>query len=270
MSDPVGSGPLPPHRSARPGRPAADPPPPPAAPRREWRRFAPLITVMVIVLIVAALVVGGDRVAVWAAERTAAGQLQSQLATPQRPAVDFAGFPFLNQVVRGRYDSVHVVADGAEVPVADHDPVAVAHADVTLNQVSTTNRFQTIRAGTAEGSFLLTYDTVSQLTGLDVEPAEGGAVRVRFTVPIGSFQVSGVATGRPVLDDDARRLTFEDVSVSLTSGGGEQSVADAVGRLVLGPVPLDALPYDLQLSGLEVRQDGVLVSGTGTDIPIRG
>ena len=55
MSDPVGSGPLPPHRSARPGRPAADPPPPPAAPRREWRRFAPLITVMVIVLIVAAL-----------------------------------------------------------------------------------------------------------------------------------------------------------------------------------------------------------------------
>ena len=34
--------------------------------------------------------------------------------------------------------------------------------------------------------------------------------------------------------------------------------------------PIENLPYDIAVTGLTVQPDGVLLTGTGRDIPVRG
>ena len=41
-------------------------------------------------------------------------------------------------------------------------------------------------------------------------------------------------------------------------------------RIVLRPFEIGALPYDITVTDLTVQPDGVSLSGSGQDIPLRG
>ncbi|RYZ27746.1 MAG: DUF2993 domain-containing protein, partial [Propionibacteriaceae bacterium] len=72
-------------------------------------RFAIVFVVLAAVLAVAFY--GVDAYAHSRVEREVATQLQSELGTPQAPAVEVLGRPFLTQVAARRLGEVHVVAD---------------------------------------------------------------------------------------------------------------------------------------------------------------
>ena len=233
--------------------------------RRGW-----LTRAVAVVLVVLAVLLLLDRLGEAVAETIASRRLQTELATPSRPSVEIGGFPFVTQVVTGSFSSVHLVADDAQVPVSGRPDVAVAHADVTLAGIEATDRYATIVAGRAEGTFLLDYESLSELSGSAVEYAGDARIGVGFSLPLGLVTVTGTATGQPVVDVEDQVLTIEDAEMRITSGEDDEAVADAVGRLVLGPVPMSSLPYGLRLTGLEVNAEGVEAAATATDVLMRG
>src|SRR5690349_3364359 len=64
------------------------------------RRFLVLIVILVLLLLVA------DRAAWWFAERTIAQEIQNTENLSQPPDVSVAGFPFLTQALKGRYQQI--------------------------------------------------------------------------------------------------------------------------------------------------------------------
>jgi hypothetical protein len=224
---------------------------------------------VVSVLAVLAVLIAGDRVANAVAQNTLATQLQSELGTPTKPDVSIGGFPFVTQVLGGSFSSVRVTADDATLQ-SDSQAVAVAHLDVTLTQITATDSYRTIVAGRGEASALVDWAGVSTLAGQQVSYVADDRMRIDFSVPIGRLSIDGYLTGRPQLDVDAQTITVADPEVSVASVDVPQAVVDAVSRIVLRPFPIENLPYDIAVTGLTVQPDGVLLSGTGRDIPVRG
>ncbi len=240
------------------------PPQPPRKPRSRTVMIA-----VISVLAVLAVLIAGDRVANAVAQNVLAGQLQSELSTPTKPEVSIAGFPFVTQVLSGSFSSVQVTADDATVKEGP-TTVAIAHLDATLSGITATDRYQNIVADRGEASALVDWAGISTLAGHQVSYVADDRMRIDFSVPIGRLSIDGFITGRPQLDVDAQTITVADPEVTVASVDVPQAVVDAVSRVVLQPIPIQDLPYDISVTGLTVQPDGVLLSGTGRDIPVRG
>ena len=247
---------------------AAAPAYPTAQPSRKPRSRNVMIAVISVLAVLAVLIVG-DRVANAVAQNVLATQLQSELSTPTKPAVDIGGFPFVTQVLGGSFSSVQVTADDATVQEGSTS-VAIAHLDATLTGITATDRYQNIVADRGEATALVDWSGVSTLAGQQIGYDADDRVRVDFSVPIGRLSIDGFITGRPQLDVEAQTITVVDPQVSVASVDVPQAVVDAVSRLVLQPIPIQNLPYDISVTGLTVQPDGLLLSGTGQDIPLQG
>ena len=218
-----------------------------------------------LVALLAVLVVA-DRAAAAYAGRTLAVGLQRAGALSERPAVDIAGFPFLTQVVRGRYARVEVTATG--VPAGD---TTVARLDAVLTGARIPLRQALAGAVTAvpvdrvTARALLSYNDLSRRSGdrrLTLTPA-GDNVRVRGEVVVLGQRLTAAAVSTVTLKGDAVVVSAQSVEV----GNG---VADALltralrGRFDLR-VPVRDLPYGLVVESVTVEPEGVGVRATATD-----
>ena len=238
------------------------------ASRGRPRTIRRLLVVLVVVLVLAGLFVIADRVVQRLTEDRVATRVQTQLGAPVKPGVDLGPFPFLHEIATGRLDSARVRID--EVALPDRNGATVTDVDATFTNVTMSDRFSRIVADQGQATGLLSYRSLSALTGLDVEYAGTDRVQIRFESVVGNWTVAGTATGRPVLDVENQSLEIADAQVSVTSEGVPQPVADAAGQFVLRRVPLDTLPYELRLTSIAVREDGVQVAATGQDLPLQG
>jgi LmeA-like phospholipid-binding len=241
---------------------------PPAQPPRKPRSRTVMIAVISVLAVLAVLIVG-DRVANAVAQNVLAGQLQSELSTPTKPEVSIGGFPFITQVLGGSFSSVEVNADDATVKEGSNT-VAIARLDATLTGIMATDRYQSIVADRGEASALVDWTAISTLAGHQVSYVADDRMRIDFSVPIGRLSIDGFITGRPQLDVEAQTISVADPEVKVASVEVPQAVVDAVSRIVLQPIPIQDLPYDISVTGLTVQPDGVVLSGTGQDIPLRG
>ena len=221
------------------------------------------------VLAVLAVLIAGDRVANAVAQNTIAGALQSELSTPDKPKVHLGGFPFVTQALGGSFSSVKVSADNATV-ASGSTTVPISHLDATLTSITATDRYQNIVAGRGEATALLDWNSISGLVGQQMSYDADDRMRMDFNVPIGQLNIEGHITGRLQLDVGQQTITIADPQVSVASINVPQSVVDVVSQIVLRPYALQDLPYDIKVTGLTAQRDGVLLSGTGQNIPLRG
>jgi hypothetical protein len=240
---------------------------PPAPPRKPRSRT--VMIAVISVLAVLAVLIAGDRVANAVAQNMLATQLQSELSTPTKPEVSIGGFPFVTQVLGGSFSSVQVTADDATVQEGSTS-VAIAHLDATLTGITASDRYQNVVADRGEATALVDWTGVSTLAGQQMSYVADDRMRIDFSVPIGRLSIDGYITGRPQLDVDAQTIIVVDPQVNVASVAVPQAVVDAVSRIVLQPIPIQNLPYDISVTGLTVQPDGLLLSGTGQDIPLRG
>lgn len=232
-------------------------------------RSRTVMIAVISVLAVLAVLIAGDRVANAVAQNVLATQLQSELSTPTKPEVSIGGFPFVTQVLGGSFSSVQVTADDATVQEGATS-VAIARLDATLTGITATDRYQNIVADRGEATALVDWTGVSALAGHQLSYEADDRMRIDFSVPIGRLSIDGYITGRPQLDVEAQTITVADPQVNVASVDVPQAVVDAVSRIVLQPIPIQNLPYDISVTGLTVQPDGLLLSGTGQDIPVRG
>ena len=239
-------------------------PPPSGKPRSRTVMIA-----VISVLAVLAVLIAGDRVANAIAQNTLATALQSELSTPAKPGVSIGGFPFVTQALGGSFSSVQVTADNATVQDGE-TAVSIAHLDATLTGITATDRYSTIVAGRGEATAVIDWAGVSSMVGQDVSYVEDGRMRIDFSVPIGRLSIEGYVTGRPELNVADQTITVADPQVSVANVDVPQAVVDAVSRIVLRPYELQGLPYDIEVTELTVQPDGISVSGSGQNIPLRG
>lgn len=220
-------------------------------------RGAPRL-VVVAVLVLAALV-AADRLTAFLATRSLAKRVQSAQQLAARPGAAIRGFPFLTQVLTGRYREVDLAT---RAPVIEQG-VRISAASVRLRGVSVGlsdmlhGAVADVPVRSGRGTALLTYGDLNRLAqqnaggaGADVTLASAGPGRVRVTGPFGL----SITTAASVVDGQLR----------LSPDAGQLSalpapVRDQVSSLLAGPLPLPRLPFNVRVRSGTFTQQGLKI-----------
>jgi hypothetical protein len=221
--------------------------------------------------ILAVILVGIDRLALGLAQGKLATELQRAESLQQRPSVHIEGFPFITQVVAGRYDDVRVDVKGlvkAQLTISDlqvhAEGVQVAFADAVAGRVSEVPVARgTIRATIAFSSIDAAFASYgSGLVMLRTSSAGAGRVRLdgALTLPGGPYRVSGVAD--VALNGGRLKVTPAPDLFGLLPA----AVRSQAQQLLTPALPLPTLPFGVRLESAEVRSDGIVLTARAKGI----
>jgi hypothetical protein len=237
--------------------------------------------ILIVLVVLVALLVVVDRVGAWAAQRTVADQVSTELANHQvdsaPPEVTINRFPFLTQVAAGRYESITLrlrdVGSGpVRMPLVELTATGVdAPASTLMSQEGT------IVAERVAGTATVGYGSVAELTeleGLELSPAADGSVRVVLPTEVADTEVTLVGTADVTAVDGAVQLQVTELSVDEESSEplppGAEPVVEELAQQLSVNVPLPALPYGLTIESVRAESAGLAVSVSATDVPLTG
>lgn len=223
---------------------------------RAVRVTAIAVTVILVLLLVT------DRVGDYVAERIAGDTIESAQDLNSRPDVDIAGFPFLNQLITGKYDKITVTADDVPVGTAAHRLV-VSRVQVVLHALTVSRNFHSVHADSANATATVSYAELSDTLGVQVGYAGGGRIRASKTVTVAGVSARADVTTRPTLSDGA--LSFSGTAVD-DAGSLSASLTSALERIFDIDIPLRGVQFDVRVRGLEVGENGVTLELTGHDL----
>jgi hypothetical protein len=220
---------------------------------------------LVVVVLLLGVAVVADRVAVGVAEDRVGRELAAKGGLSGTPEVDIAGFPFLTQAVRGRYDDVRISLTAEELgqPEGTRADIALHGVQVPLSSVLS-GSVQEVPVDRIDGTATLSYALLSaQLGGDTTVRREGDGLRITKTVEVAGQTVPLTAVGTVALDGD--ELVID---VARASGAGVEIPGFLVGRasdLLDLRYKIPPLPFGLQLTGVTPGNDGVDVRVEAVD-----
>ncbi|MDT0274790.1 LmeA family phospholipid-binding protein [Blastococcus goldschmidtiae] len=220
---------------------------------------------LVVVLLLGGLGLLADRVAVGIAEDRIAQQLAGTGGVVGTPEVDITGFPFLTQVLAGRYDDVRVAfdAEGLAQPEGTRASVSLQGVQVPLSAVLAGSVTE-VPVDRIDGAATLSYDRLAAEIGAGTTLApEGNGLRIDRTIELLGRTLPVSAAGTVVLQDG--QLVID---VDRARGAGVEIPAplvDRVSDLLDLRYTVPDLPFGLQLTGVTPATDGVRVRVEATD-----
>lgn len=247
-------------------------------PRRRGRRL--LIGLLVLLLVLVGALVVADRVAAGFAERAIAERVRQEVtrqdASAQVESVSVGGFPFLTQVASGHYESISmrltevtgsVEGTGLSLPRVDIDARDVDAPLETLRSGS-----GDVTAGTVHGAGTISYESVTKLIdrpGLSLAEQDG---KLGVTAPVDvlgqKFTVRGTAD--VTVQDGQVALRFENLSADeLPDIPLAQAALRNYADQISIKIPLPKLPFQLSVSQVEPRPDGLAVTADAQNVPLR-
>ena len=186
------------------------------------------------------------------------------------PSVDIAGFPFLTQAFAGTYEDVRIALTAKEL-----DQPAGTSADVRLHGVHVplssvlSGSVQQVPVDRIDGTATLSYDLLAaQLGGDTTLRREGDGLRITRTVQIAGYTLPLTAAGTVTLEGD--ELVID---VQKASGAGVDVpgfLVDKVSDLLDLRYPIPALPFGLEVTGVQPGDDGVEVTVAAQDTVLHG
>ncbi|MBV9292250.1 MAG: DUF2993 domain-containing protein [Frankiales bacterium] len=205
---------------------------------------------VVTLLVLFAVLVVADRLAVSAAQRDVAQRLQVEQHLDHRPDVSIRGFPFLTQLVGGRYDEVDVTVRGLHAgPLAVSRVVAHLHGvHVSLGDV-VRQHVSRVPIDRASAEVVLSFGDLNT-----------------FLLSRQSARISA-AGGKVHLSDD-----FGGLHVDLTlpiEVRGDAIVIRGSGPLPDLTIPSSGLPFHLRLDSVQVGRNGLVVTGSAAGLVLR-
>jgi len=216
---------------------------------------------LVALVVLTLLALGVDRGGVYVAERVAGSSLQDSQGLSERPDVEIAGFPFLDQLASGRYDRIEVAV--RELPLGTDVGLSLARLDLVLSDVETTRDFSRIDVGRARADAVISFADLGDLLGVDLSSAGNGQLRVSRTFSVLGTDVEPSITVAPTIVDGALSLSEFSVNGVADAAG---VVTEALDELLGVAVPLQGIPFDVELDDVGVERDGVHLSLSGSDL----
>ena len=246
-------------------------------PRRRGRKA--LVALVVLLLVLAGLLVVADRVAAGVAERAIADQVKQEVAKQNAqsstPKVSVGGFPFLTQVLAGKYEHISIVLTDVQGPVQG-DTVSVPRLDVDARNVRAS--LDTLRSGQGDvvaehvdGVGTVTYDSLAKLLdrpGLTLGE-RGGKLVVTAPVDILGVKLKVNGTADVTAVNGKVALRFNDLTAEgLPNLPLARTMLANYAKGISIDVPLPKLPFQLNVRKVEPRPEGLTVTADARDVPI--
>ena len=215
---------------------------------------------LVALVVLLGLLVVADRAGAAVAARAVARQAQAEAALPSEPDVRIGGFPFLTQALAGRYEQVTVTA--TDVPAGELD---LARFSAVLDGVQVplsdalSGSVASVPVSGLRARAVVAYDELARRSGerqLAVAPA-GDRVRVTGSVEVLGRTLSATAVSRVEVDGGDLVVTAESYEVGNETA--DEVLTRALGDRLDLRIPVEGLPYGLEVTGVEVGGDGVAV-----------
>ena len=249
-----------------------------ARPRRHRGRRV-LVTLLVLLLVLIGLLVVADRVAASYAERRIADQVSQETAKQNvqsaPPQVAVGGFPFLTQVVAGKYQSISIVLRDVRGAV-EGDSVSLPRLDIDAHNVRAS--IDTLRSGqgdvvaqTVDGTGTITYDSVAKLIDQPgVKLAEQqGKLAVTAPVKVLGQQLTVTGTANLTVNKGQVSIGFENLNAAgLPNIPAARALVNAYARQLSINVPLPKLPFQLDVRQVRVLPEGLAVTASAKDVPL--
>ncbi|MFC0528339.1 LmeA family phospholipid-binding protein [Phytohabitans kaempferiae] len=250
----------------------------PARPRRRWGRRL-LIFFIVLLVLLGGLLVVADRVAASVAERAISEEVSKELVAQEikssPPEVGIGGFPFLTQVLSGKYESITISLRDLEGNV-EGNGVRVPRLDVDARDVNAP--LDTIRSGqgdvvaqTVNGTATIAYASVVALMdqpGLRLSERDG---KLFVTAPLDVVgqQVTVSGTADLSVDNGRVRIRFADLTAEgLPQLPGAEALINQYARQISISVALPELPFKLDVRGVQARPDGLAVDAQALNVAL--
>lgn len=211
-------------------------------------------------VVVLSVVVGGAAVA----DEVFRDRTEEQIAADMQagipgldvlPEVTISGWPFLTQVMSGELDDMHVAASEATI-----EGLTLQDIDVQLHGVTTEMPY---RARDAEMTAFISLESIQGALPVDAE------LSIEDQQLVSSFSIFGLplnvaftprADGRAIAVD-VETLRFAGVTVEAQDL--PQGVVDQLQGL---SVPVEGLPEGVEISDLELLDDGANLTAEGSDV----
>lgn len=221
-------------------------------------------------IVVLGLLVAADRIAAVVADRVLAREIRSQLALDQTPDVSIRGIPFLTQALRGSYSEVRVTIPDVDSGALENIVVEARLQDVRVPLGDALRRrVDEVPVDRITGDLTVRYDELARASGItDLRiTREGDAVQLAGSVRVVGRQVDASATGRVEVSGNdlvisADRAVVDGVEVP-------EAALDAAARLLSFRVSPSGLPLSLQITAVNVEDDGLRVSAVSEDAVLR-
>jgi hypothetical protein len=228
----------------------------------------------VLLVVLLALVVV-DRVAVGIAEDQIADRVQESQALATKPSVDVRGFPFLTQVVRGRYKQATATVTGlernglrlSEISI-DAEGVRVDLGDLLSGTVNA------VPVDHARGSVLVTYDDLNaylanrvEVPKVTVRP-DGSAVKVTGSVEIPVLGRSLSLSGDARVDVDGENVTIRPTAVEAITGFLPGFAEGPAREALTVRFAIEGLPFGVELDSAQVTERGVLFTAKADGVTL--
>lgn len=217
---------------------------------------------LIVVAVLALLAVGLDRGGVLVAQQVAASSLQSSQGLDDAPEVSIEGFPFLDQVASGRYERIKVTA--RDLPLGEGRAVMrLKRLDLVLADVVTSRDLSRFDVTRARADAVLAYAELGSLLGIELAYAGPGELRASSTFTVLGQEVSPSITVEPSIADGALSLAEFSVNGAADAGG---AVSAALQEVFGTPVPLQGIPFEIDLDSVSVERDGLHLELSGSDL----
>lgn len=221
---------------------------------------------MIGVIVLIGLLVAADRVGNVIAERTVATTVQDSQHLAQKPDVDIAGFPFLTQLVAGKF---------GKVTLRDHDvtvgsgrrALRLSAVTVVLRDVRVARDFSSATAASTTADALVSYADLSTTLGVTVGYAGNGLVRAKASTSVLGQSVSGSVTARPEVRKG--RLAFGSARVSVDGARLPAPAAQALANVFGAPLSFAGLPYGLSVRSVAASANGLQLVLAGQNLTFR-
>lgn len=262
------------------------------------RRRGCLITVIVLLVVLVVLLVVADRVGVTIADNQVATQVANKAESEgiklgQKPTADIGGFPFLTQVLAGRYDRIDVHLRDLTTKNSSGRNLTLPKLDIRATGVDApldtlTSGKGSITADKLTGNAVVPYSYVQQIAEQNISGAQisgvkdvkdlsvrgrDGQLLVGATVDISgggiipdqSVKVTGQAkltVDRNAVRIDVTKLTAPDTKLPSLLQSLLDSALDNIAGQLSTSVGLTGLPYNLTVDKVTVGDDGLDVTAT--------
>ena len=220
---------------------------------------------LILLVILVILLVAADRISVYVAKRKVASRIVGayNLSTP--PSVTIEGFPFLTQVVAGRYTRVDVALSSVTAGGVEMQELRATFTGVNAPLARILgNGSGALSADHATATALIPFASVQRRLppGIRLGAADGGELKLSGKLGYQGFQV-------PVSAAVSLHVTATDIQISprnVTVVGTLPVPADLLGTRLAIALPVRELPMHLKVTSVRVTTGGFEVSAAGRGV----
>jgi hypothetical protein len=216
-----------------------------------------------------------DRVAVGVAEGQIADRVQTSQSLADKPNVDVAGFPFLTQVVRGRYKQVTVTVTGLEREGLRLSEVRIVAEGVRVDLGDLlSGAVSSVPVDHARGSVLLTYDDLNAYLATRVDGPKvsvrrsGSDLKVTGSVEIPVLNRPVSVSGNARIDISGENVTLLPTTVEALSGFLPNIAEGAAKEALTVRFAVKGLPFGVRLGSAKVTDAGIVLTAVADGLTL--